>query len=100
MQIYYNLLPYRHEGFTGEYATRKIQTASRVAQASEDEQHLRCSPQFVCVLPCRFRAKQRLLAVWDIFQIVTCDDIDHIIYFPAFSRLFTQTVSLSIIKNM
>ena len=64
-QIYYNLLSYRHEGFTEEYTNRKfkIQTTSRVAQASEDEQHLRCSPQFVCVLRRRFRAKQRLLVV-------------------------------------
>ena len=64
VQIYYNLLSYRHKGFTGEYATRKIQTASRVAQASEDEQHLHCSPQFVYVLPRRFRVKQRLLTVY------------------------------------
>ena len=47
VQICYYLYSYRHEGFTGKYATRKIQTASRVAQALEDDQHLRCSPQFV-----------------------------------------------------
>ena len=64
LQIHYNLLSYRQEGFTGDYATRKIQTAYGVAQASEDEQHLHCSPQFVCVLPRRFREKQRLLAVY------------------------------------
>ena len=63
-KIYYNSLSYRHKGFTGKYATRKIQTVSRVAQAPEDEQHLRCSPQFVFVLPRRFRAKERLLAVY------------------------------------
>ena len=34
VQIYYNLFSYSHEGFPGKYTTRKIQTASRVAQAS------------------------------------------------------------------
>ena len=68
MQICYNLLSYRHEGFTGRYATRKFDpaAASRVAQASEDEQHLRSSPR-------RFRAKKSLLAVYS-------DDIDHICF--------------------
>ena len=101
-QICYNLLSYRYEGFTGEYATRKIQTASRVAQASEvDEQHLRYSPGFVCVLPRRFREKTeivRSLLKWNIFQ-VTSDDTDHIIYFPAFSRFLVQTVSSVYSKN-
>ena len=64
VQIYYNLLSYRQEGFTEEYANHKIQTACRVAHASESEQHLRCSPQFVWVLSRWFRAKQRLLEVY------------------------------------
>ena len=63
VQICYNLLSYRHDGFIGKYDT-KILKASRVAQASEDEQHLCRSPQFLCVLPRRFRAKERLLAAY------------------------------------
>ena len=40
-----NLLSYRHEGFAGRYATRKIQTASRVAQASVRKSDSHMHPQ-------------------------------------------------------
>ena len=97
------LLSYRHQGFTGEYATRKIPTASRVALASEDEQHFRCRSSVRLRSSSQISSKTeiaRSLLKWSIFQIITSDDIDHIIYFQAFSRLLAQTVSLFIKKKI
>ena len=40
-----NLLSFRHEDFAGRYATRKIQTTSRVAQASVRKSDAHMHPQ-------------------------------------------------------
>ena len=45
VQIYYNLSSYRHEAFTGKYSTRKIQSGSRVAQASVRKSDAHMHPQ-------------------------------------------------------
>ena len=76
VQICYNLLSYRRKDFTGKYDT-KIQTASRVAQATLallTSVRLRSSSQISSKTEIA-----RSLLKWSIFQIVTSDDIDHII---------------------
>ena len=76
VQICYNLLSYRRKDFTGKYDT-KIQTASRVAQATLA---LLTSVRFCSSSQISSKTEiARSLLKWIIFQIVTSNVSDHII---------------------